>query len=40
MAGRLERLLRDFAWGRMDEVFAAAIGGEVPAQPSSQLAAA
>lgn len=28
MAGRLERLLRDFAWGRMDEVFAAAIGGE------------
>jgi polysaccharide deacetylase family protein (PEP-CTERM system associated) len=26
MAGRLDSLLRDFAWGRMDEVFAEAIG--------------
>lgn len=26
MAGRLARLLRDFRWGRMDEVFAEAIG--------------
>ena len=25
MAGRLERLLRDFAWGRVDEVFAEVI---------------
>lgn len=38
MAGRLHRLLRDFAWGRMDEVFAAAIGeaaeaGRVAAPP-------
>ncbi|SHJ92466.1 polysaccharide deacetylase family protein, PEP-CTERM locus subfamily [Roseomonas rosea] len=26
MSGRLEQLLRDFRWGRMDEVFAEAIG--------------
>ncbi|WP_426955489.1 XrtA system polysaccharide deacetylase [Muricoccus radiodurans] len=28
MEGRLERLLRDFSWGRMDEVFADAIRGQ------------
>ena len=28
MAGRLERLLQDFAWGRVDEVFADRIGAE------------
>ena len=27
MPGRLERLLQDFAWGRMDEVFAPALAG-------------
>ncbi|MBV1800014.1 XrtA system polysaccharide deacetylase [Siccirubricoccus sp. G192] len=27
MAARLDRLLQDFAWGRMDEVFATAING-------------
>ena len=29
--GRLTQLLRDFAWGRVDEVFA--IDGEAPAGP-------
>jgi polysaccharide deacetylase family protein (PEP-CTERM system associated) len=32
MSGRLDKLLRDFAWGRMDEVFAAAIGDAKPAE--------
>jgi hypothetical protein len=27
MEGRIGRLLRDFAWGRMDQVFARAIAG-------------
>ena len=31
MARRVERLLRDFAWGRMDEVFAGAITASKPA---------
>jgi len=31
MAARLERLLRDFAWGRMDEVFAGQIAAPLPA---------
>lgn len=41
MAARLERLLGDFAWGRMDEVFASAIRGEdlVPLGGSSAEAA-
>jgi polysaccharide deacetylase family protein (PEP-CTERM system associated) len=47
MTGRLERLLRDFSWGRMDEVFARAIGSvgtrgaglyRPAATPSPQLA--
>ncbi|MBO1076785.1 XrtA system polysaccharide deacetylase [Roseomonas marmotae] len=29
MSARVDQLLRDFSWGRMDEVFAAAIGGPV-----------
>ena len=29
MAGRIDRLLRDFTWGRMDEVHAAAIAGAI-----------
>lgn len=37
MEARLVRLLRDFAWGRMDEVFAAEIG-EAPA-PATAMAA-
>jgi polysaccharide deacetylase family protein (PEP-CTERM system associated) len=28
MAGRVEQLLQDFAWGRMDQVFASAIDGK------------
>ncbi len=32
MHNRLERLLRDFTWGRMDHVFASAI-----AQPAPEL---
>ncbi|MFC7552351.1 DUF3473 domain-containing protein [Pseudoroseomonas wenyumeiae] len=32
MSGRLDQLLQDFAWGRMDEVFAAAIDGAKPAE--------
>jgi polysaccharide deacetylase family protein (PEP-CTERM system associated) len=36
---RLGCLLRDFAWGRVDEVFAAAIGGRCPAAPSRPAAA-
>lgn len=32
MAGRVDRLLRDFHWGRVDQVFADAIGA--PPQPS------
>lgn len=36
MSGRMDQLLRDFAWGRMDEVFAAAISG---AQPAERIAA-
>jgi polysaccharide deacetylase family protein (PEP-CTERM system associated) len=35
MATRLDRLLRDFAWNRMDVVFAA----ELPAAPTPRLAA-
>lgn len=31
MAGRLDRLLRDFRWDRMDRVFAAALAGPVTA---------
>ncbi len=31
MAGRLEHLLRDFAWGRMDEVFEVPIRAPLPA---------
>lgn len=31
MAGRVDRLLRDFRWGRVDQVFADAIGGGAPA---------
>jgi polysaccharide deacetylase family protein (PEP-CTERM system associated) len=33
MAGRVDRLLRDFQWGRVDQVFADAIG--MPAPPSA-----
>jgi polysaccharide deacetylase family protein (PEP-CTERM system associated) len=39
MARRLERLLRDFRWGRMDEVFAAAIGTQTAAPPEHRAAA-
>ena len=39
MALRLERLLRDFRWGRMDEVFAAAIGEHGAAPPVRREAA-
>jgi polysaccharide deacetylase family protein (PEP-CTERM system associated) len=39
MASRLERLLRDFRWGRMDDVFAEAIGTGRPDQPPHQAAA-
>jgi hypothetical protein len=30
MERRVARLLRDFSWGRMDELFAEAIGGVAP----------
>jgi polysaccharide deacetylase family protein (PEP-CTERM system associated) len=33
MAGRLDRLLRDFAWDRMDHVFAEVLGAAPRAQP-------
>jgi polysaccharide deacetylase family protein (PEP-CTERM system associated) len=33
MEARLSRLLRDFAWGRMDEVFAAEIAPAAPLAP-------
>jgi polysaccharide deacetylase family protein (PEP-CTERM system associated) len=39
MARRLERLLRDFRWGPMDEVFAAAIGTAQAAPPEHRAAA-
>jgi hypothetical protein len=39
MAGQLERLLRDFRWGRMDEVFADLIGAGRPEQPVRREAA-
>jgi polysaccharide deacetylase family protein (PEP-CTERM system associated) len=39
MASRLERLLRDFRWGRMDDVFAEAIDQGRPDQPPQQAAA-
>jgi hypothetical protein len=38
MAPRVEHLLRDFRWGRMDEVFAAEIGEA--AQPAAPRRAA
>lgn len=33
MRGRMGRLVRDFAWGRMDEVFAAALAGTMGGGP-------
>ena len=36
MAGRLERLMRDFAWGRVDEVFAVAIDGGAAARAAAR----
>ncbi|WP_372620688.1 XrtA system polysaccharide deacetylase [Falsiroseomonas sp.] len=38
MAQRLGHLLRDFRWGCMDEVFAAAIGGKAEPAPRRQAA--
>ncbi|HEV7268347.1 MAG TPA: XrtA system polysaccharide deacetylase [Falsiroseomonas sp.] len=38
MAQRLAHLLRDFRWGRMDEVFATAIGGKAEPSPRRQAA--
>ena len=46
MAPRLRRLVRDFSWGRLDHVYAAAIAGEqdvpswAPASPTPEAAAA
>lgn len=40
MEARISRLLRDFAWGRIDEVFAAAIAGSQPASPARHAAMA
>jgi polysaccharide deacetylase family protein (PEP-CTERM system associated) len=36
MADRVDRLLRDFAWGRVDQVFAEAIAAPPVAQPAPQ----
>lgn len=40
MERRITRLLRDFAWGRVDEVFAGAIGGRGSPAPATGAAAA
>lgn len=39
MAARLDRLLRDFAWDRMDAVFATELAGTVAPAPAPRLAA-